>query len=155
MRVGGNTRPRLGGGDLTKKLVLILLAVVVFAGLGYVTASKVWGFPMFGKADGPKKVQEAKSVMISLGQFMTNLTDHQRYIRVTVDLELDSSRSQEVTEKVSELKTDVYALLRSKTYQELSGEDGLRNLQKEIKTRLEEKFGDAVRNVFFSEFIVQ
>jgi flagellar basal body-associated protein FliL len=86
---------------------------------------------------------------------MTNLSDHNRYIRVTVDLEIDSSKSQEITDKVSELKTDVYGLLRSKTYAELTGEDGLRNLQKEIKARLDAKFSGIVRNVFFSEFVVQ
>ncbi len=135
--------------------MVIVVAVVVFAGIGYVAASKVWGFPMFGGTAAPKKVQEVKSTMISLGQFMTNLSDHNRYIRVTVDLEVDGSKSQEVTDKVSELKTDVYGLLRSKTYAELTGEDGLRNLQREIKTRLEAKFAGIVRNVFFSEFIVQ
>jgi flagellar basal body-associated protein FliL len=145
----------LGGGGLVKRILVIVLAVVVFAGLGYVAASKVWGFPMFGGTGAPKKVEEAKSVMISLGQFMTNLTDHNRYIRVTVDLEVDGSKSEEVTDKTSELKTDVYGLLRSKTYAELTGENGLRNLQKEIKTRLDAKLPGVVRNVFFSEFIVQ
>lgn len=135
--------------------MVILLAVVVFAAVGYVAASKVWGFPMFGSGGAPKKAQEAKSAMVSLGQFMTNLADHNRYIRVTVDLEIDGSRSQEVTERVSELKTDVYGLLRSKTYAELTGENGLRNLQKEIKSRLDSKFQGTVRNVFFSEFVVQ
>lgn len=147
--------PRLGGGDLTKRALVIVLAVVVFAGLGYLAASRVWGFPLFGGSGAPKKAPEAKSVMISLGQFMTNLADNNRYIRVTVDLEVDGSRSEEITEKVSELKTDVYGLLRSKTFAELTGEDGLRDLQKEIKTRLEAKFPGVVRNVFFSEFIVQ
>jgi len=132
----------------------VVLGIVVFAVVGYVAASKVWGFPLFGGAS-PKKAEEPKSVMISLGQFMTNLADRNRYIRVTVDLEVDSSRSAQVTEKLSELKTDVYGLLRSKTYEELTGENGLRNLQRDIKARMDSKFQGAVRNVFFSEFIVQ
>lgn len=140
-----------------KRIIVIVLALVIFIGIGYFAASKVWGFPTFGGGGGrqPRKEQEAKSAMVSLGQFMTNLVDHGRYIRVTVDLEIDSSRSQEVTDKTSELKTDVYALLRSKTYAELTGENGLRNLQTEIKTRLDAKSPKAVRNVYFSEFIVQ
>lgn len=140
----------------TKKLVVIVLAVVIFAGLGFFAASKVWGFPIFGGgAKEPKEEPVAKSAMISLGQFMTNLSDNSRYIRVTVDLEIDSSKSQDVTDRTSELKTDVYALLRTKSFKELSGEDGLRTLQTEIKARFDEKLTDAVRNVFFSEFIVQ
>ena len=135
-------------------MLFVVLGIVVFAVVGYVAASKVWGFPLFG-GTSPKKAEEPKSVMISLGQFMTNLADRNRYIRVTVDLEVDSSRSAQVTEKLSELKTDVYGLLRSKTYEELTGENGLRNLQRDIKARMDSKFQGAVRNVFFSEFIVQ
>ena len=78
---------------------------MVFAAVGYVAASKVWGFPLFGGTAGPKKADEPKSAMVSLGQFMTNLADRNRYIRVTVDLEVDSSRSAQITEKLSELKT--------------------------------------------------
>ncbi|MGE5578687.1 MAG: flagellar basal body-associated protein FliL [Bacillota bacterium] len=132
------------------------MAVVIFAGLGYFAASKVWGFPVFGTGGKvAKPPPAAPSAMVSLGQFMTNLSDNSRYIRVTVDLEIDSSRSQEVTDKTSELKTDVYALLRSKSFKELSGENGLRDLQAEIKKRFDEKLAGAVRNVFFSEFIIQ
>jgi len=135
---------------------VIVLAVVIFAVLGYFAASKVWGFPVFGGGGkDPKEEPPAASAMISLGQFMTNLADNNRYIRVTVDLEIDSSKSQSVTDKTSELKTDVYALLRTKSYKELSGEDGLRSLQAQIKERFDAKLADAVRNVFFSEFIIQ
>ncbi len=137
-------------------MVVVVLAVVIFAGLGYFAASKVWGFPVFGGgAKEPKKEPVAKSAMVSLGQFMTNLADNSRYIRVTVDLEIDSNKSQDVTDKTSELKTEVYALLRTKSFKELSGEDGLRNLQRDIKARFEARVPNAVRNVFFSEFIVQ
>lgn len=137
-------------------MVVIVLAVVIFAGIGYFAASKVWGFPLFGGVENePKEEPEAKSGMISLGQFMTNLADNNRYIRLTVDLEIDSSKSTQITDKTSELKTDIYALLRTKGYKELSGEDGLRGLQTEIKESFDKKLGDAVRNVFFSEFIIQ
>lgn len=141
---------------VTKKLVVIVLAVVIFAGIGYFAASKVWGFPVFGLGEkDPKEEPEAKSAMISLGQFMTNLADNNRYIRLTVDLEIDSGKSTQITDRTSELKTDIYALLRTKGYKELSGEDGLRGLQTEIKESFDKKLRDAVRNVFFSEFIIQ
>lgn len=138
-----------------KKVLLVVLALVVTAGVGYVAASKVWGFPMFGGAPRAKAEPEVKLALISLGQFMTNLADSGRYIRVTVDLEVDSDKSANVTDKSSELKTDVYALLRSKNYTDLSGENGLRSLQKEIRDRMEAKCPDVVKNVFFSEFVIQ
>lgn len=138
-----------------KKILLVVLALVVTAGVGYVAASKVWGFPMFGGEPRAKAETEVKVTVISLGQFMTNLADSGRYIRVTVDLEVNADKSAGVTDRASELKTDVYALLRSKTYAELSGENGLRTLQREIRDRMESKCAGAVKNVFFSEFVIQ
>ena len=139
----------------TKKLMVFVLAVVIFAGLGYFTASKVWGFPLFGTGGPVTKTVAAPSAMISLGQFTTNLAENNRYIKLTVDLEIDSARSEEVTAKTSELKTEVLAVLRSKSFKELSGEDGLRDLQAVIKGRFEQKLSGEVRNVYFSEFILQ
>jgi flagellar FliL protein len=138
-----------------KKVLLVVLALVVTAGVGYVAASRVWGFPMFGDRQEVKAAPELKLALISLGQFLTNLADSGRYIKVTVDLEIDAQRSANVIDRTSELKTDVYALLRSKTYAELSGENGLRNLQKEICDRMESKCPGVVKNVFFSEFVIQ
>lgn len=138
-----------------KKVLLFALALVVVAGVGYVAASRVWGFPVFGGEPREKPEPETKVALISLGQFITNLADSGRYIKVTVDLEVDADASELVTGKSSELKTDVYALLRSKTYADLSGENGLRVLQKEIRDRMEAKCPDAVRDVYFSEFVIQ
>lgn len=137
-------------------MLVVVLAVVIFAGLGYFAASKVWGFPLFGVGGRvPKAQPPSPSAMYSLGQITTNLADNNRYIKLTVDLEIDSSRSQEVTDKTSELKTDVYALLRSKSFKELAGESGLRDLQAQMKSWFDQKLAGAVRNVFFSEFIIQ
>ncbi len=139
----------------TKKLAVFALAVVLFAAIGYFAASKVWGFPLFGGEPRQPKETVVPSVMISLGQFMTNLADNNRYIRLTVDLQVASDRTEVITDRTSELKTDIYALLRAKTFKELSGEEGLRDLQKEIKVVFNEKLDGSVRNVFFSEFLIQ
>ncbi len=139
-----------------KRILLIVLALAVTAGVGYVAASKVWGFPMFGGGQPkPKPEPEVQLVVISLGQFMTNLADSGRFIRVSVDLEVDMARSEGITNKASELKTDIYARLRSKTYADLSGENGLRDLQKEIRDRMDAKCPNAVYDVYFSEFVIQ
>lgn len=138
-----------------RKVLLVALALVVTAGVGYVAASRAWGFPLFGSRQEETSFEPAEVAIISLGQFLTNLADNGRFIKVTVELEVDSVRGSYIADRVSELKTDVYALLRSKTYAELSGETGLRNLQREIRDRMENKYPHAVRNVYFSEFVIQ
>ena len=137
------------------KKVIIGAALVLVALIGgYIVAGKVWGFPIL--TTGHANEGTEKTVVYSMGQFVTNLLDPCRFVRVTLDLKvLDIPQNEQLTEKMSELRTDIYALLRSKTYAELVGEEGLRDLQQHILDRINLKCPDIVQNVFFSEFIIQ
>ena len=141
-----------------KKVLLIVAVVLMVATLGYMGASKVWGFPMFGfrppsGEEGP--AGEPTMSLVSLGQFMTNLVDTGRYIRISVEVQVIADKATEVTDRASELKTDLYGLLRSKTFEELTGESGLKELQVDILARIESRCPGIAKDVFFSEFIVQ
>jgi len=145
---------------LKSKKAIIIIAVVLVVGLsvGYFVAAKAWGFPLFGatKDSGDPKSENVKTVTYNLGQFITNLLDPGKYIRVTIEIEMmDGKESQELLSKIPEVKTDIYALLRSKTYEELIGETGLRDLQVDVLERIEERCPGIVKNVYFSEFIIQ
>ena len=108
-----------------KRILLIVLALAVTAGVGYVAASKVWGFPMFGGGQPkPKPEPEVQLVVISLGQFMTNLADSGRFIRVSVDLEVDMARSEGITNKASgsrRISTRFFARRPTQTYPARTG----------------------------------
>ena len=145
---------------MKNKKTILVIAVILLVGLslGYFVAAKAWGFPMFGAPSDSdsKKSEEPKTVMYSLGQFITNLLDPGKFIRVTIEIEMtDGKEGQELLSKISEVKTDIYALLRSKTYEELMGESGLRDLQVDIFNRIEDRCPGIVKNVYFSEFIIQ
>lgn len=137
-----------------KNVVLVTAIVLIALVAGYVVAARAPGFPLV--LNDRDKLSTGKTLTYSLGQFITNLMDSGKYIRVTLDLKiLDSRESEDLLAKVSELKTDIYALLRSKTYEELIGETGLRSLQQDILDRIEAKCPGIVEDVFFSEFIIQ
>lgn len=139
-----------------KKALLILAAICVVAGVGYAAASRVWGFPLLGAyASGEERKAEERLAVISLGRFMTNLIDPGRFVRISVEVEMPCDKTELFTAKMSEFKTDIYALLRSKSFDELLGEDGLRVLQTDVYERIDAKCPAIVRNVFFSEFILQ
>lgn len=102
-----------------KKVVLVTAIVLIALVAGYVVAARAPGFPLV--LNDRDKLSTGKTLTYSLGQFITNLMDSGKYIRVTLDLKiLDSRESEDLLAKVSELKTDIYALLRSKTYEELN-----------------------------------
>jgi len=137
-----------------RRIAIISLVVLIAAAGGYILSARVWGFPVFWSAEDEEET--AKSVIYSLGQFVTNLADPGRYVRVSIELEIqEGPAGEKLISNITEIKTDIYALLRSKTYQELQGEDGLRDLQKDILNRIESKYPGVVENVFFGEFLIQ
>ncbi len=142
---------------MAKKLVLVVAAVLVMGLVGYFSASKVWGFPVFGAPGsvGLTGTPVVKTTTVNFGQFMTNLIEPGRFIRISVEVETVREHAEGLTERMSQLKTDIYALLRSKSYTDLLGEDGLRDLQRDMLQRIDSTCPDCFTNVFFSEFIVQ
>ncbi len=134
-----------------------VLAVLVFV-VGYSVAARAWGLPGLLPPGDTGNYEEKAGIesVYSLGQFITNLKDSGRYVRINLDLQaVDDYSLQQLVKRNSEIKTDIYALLRSKTLEELSGEMGLRNLQTEIFDWFNSKYPGMVAEVFFTEFIVQ
>ncbi len=148
----------VGGMLKMKKWVWIAAIVIVALAVGYAVAARSWGLPglPLANSNGGGKNSAETALTCCLGQFITNLKDSGRFIRISLDLEaVDSHSQKQLVTRSSELKTDIYALLRSKTYEELAGEEGLRNLQKAILDRIEAKCQGMVKEVFFTEFIIQ
>lgn len=138
-----------------RKWIWVAVIVVVSLAVGYTVAARAWGLPGAQLGNGQERKTET-GLVCSLGQFITNLKDSGRYIRITLDLQaIDKDSLDQLTARYSELKTDIYALLRSKHYEELTGEEGLRNLQKAVLERIEVKCPGMARAVFFTEFIIQ
>lgn len=137
-----------------KRILVGTSIVVILALAGYLTASQVWGFPVFGAGEaGAVKPKETSTV--SLGQFITNLKDDGRFIRATIECAVVKGSLPLFNENLGKAKTDVYALLRSKTYSGLCGDEGLQILREDIAEVLSEEYPGAIKDVYFSEFIIQ
>jgi flagellar basal body-associated protein FliL len=138
-----------------KKVISFVILTLVLAATGYITASRVWDFPVFGAPNNSRVIYNPRTSTINLGQFLTDLQDEGRFIRTTIEVEVYEENLETFSSHLAEAKTEIYALLRSKTYQELSGDKGLRDLQKDIYGILSDIYPKRIVEVFFSEFIVQ
>lgn len=140
-----------------KKWIWIAIAFSVLIVGGYAVAARAWGLPEVPWAEAERaKDGTEQTRSCSLGQFITNLKDSGRFIRISVDLRaVDEEGQRELVTRGSEIKTDIYGLLRSKTYEEMQGEKGLRELQADILSRIEATCPGMVTEVFFTEFLVQ
>ncbi len=118
-------------------------------------------------SDDPPAAKEAQAshgpskhaVTMPLDPFLVNLADKEsrRYLKLKVELEVDSEGSAKELEKsLPRIRDALILLLSSKTYLDLSTYDGKQQLKQEIKQRVTAlPNGSKVTEVFFTEFVAQ
>ncbi|NLV76433.1 MAG: flagellar basal body-associated FliL family protein [Tissierellia bacterium] len=86
-----------------------------------------------------------------------NIKDSKKIVRVKVTIETNNKNTLELLEnKQFLIRDDINKIIRSKTEEELQGDEGQIKLQKEIKESLIKLFDDvAITNVYFDDLIIQ
>jgi flagellar FliL protein len=144
-----------------KKLLIIIIgcvALVLVAGGGFIAYSKF--FKEKGKTEEAANHEgkgKGKSVLIPVDQFVVNLTEQGRYLKVTIQFEVADADSQNiVTQKMPNLRDAIITLLSSKSAAAVSGPEEKFQLKDEILLRANQAVGqDIFKNLFFTEFIMQ
>ncbi len=142
-------------------LVFVLLIVgVVVAMLAGGDDEQVQGNNSSAK-EMPAKSVESMEVgpMFPLDTFTVNLLSDsgRRYLKVQMNLELDGEElAAELESKTAVVRDVVIRMLSSKTLEEISTAKGKDKLKEQIVNQLNLRLRDGnVRNVYFTEFVVQ
>lgn len=97
--------------------------------------------------------------LYTLDTFIVNLADQERnrYLRVTMDLELtESADANKINGRLSQVRDNILMILPSKQFEEISSMEGKTALRNEIIASLNGLFNRRlVNNIFFTEFVVQ
>ena len=145
-----------------KKLIIIALVLIILVGggVGGAFAFGLIGGPPPGEQpveETPKPLEQAGPI-ISLEPFIVNLADEEdnRYLKVSVGLEVKDEEIQKACEeRMPRIKDIMITLFSSKTNDQVRDVKGKIKLRQEIVIRINEILGEgAVKNVFFTEFIV-
>ncbi len=149
-----------------KWIVLILLILLLGGGAG--AAYKMGMLDSFIGASGdeaePKKPEGTggavnKVPTVKLPTFLVNLYDPlgRRYIKLDVELELISPDvAKEVELQNARIRDSMIMLLSSKSYTELSSQEGKHILRNEILDRINQVLGGPkVVRVFFVDLVIQ
>ena len=150
------------GGSVFKWILLAVLVVFFGVGgyVGWALSVKGGGAAAVLPAN-PFKAREAKSIICPLEAFIVNLMDRsgqgKRYLKVTMKLEVGSERDQELLqEHTPQIRDTVLLLLSSLTFKEINSMDGKLDLKQSLISRINQVLGeDRVKEVYFSEFVVQ
>jgi flagellar FliL protein len=95
----------------------------------------------------------------SLETFIVNLADKggNRYLRVTMDLELGNAELQgEVEKRLPQIRDSILMILPSKRFEDISSVEGKTALRDEILEKVNSLLTlGKVTNIYFKEFVVQ
>ena len=148
------------------KLIIIIAAVCVV-----VAVSAFVGFKLLGsKGDKGGEVTHGETkeggeagggiaTMFPLEPFILNLTDHGRYLKVTIEFEItDAAYKKDVEQKIPQLRDTIITLVGSKSIQSISSQEGKFQLKDELLFRANQVMGmekDIFKNLYFTEFVMQ
>ncbi len=143
-----------GGVNYSIIIIAILFSVALATGASYFMFTKLGG--MNSKE---AIITDSKELgpTVDIGQFLSNLSDGRRFIKVNVTLEIsDDKVSKEIDERSPQIRDAIITILRSKDNQEINQDQGIRKLRTEIMNKINNNLmSGKVTNVFFTDFVVQ
>jgi flagellar FliL protein len=145
-----------------KKLIIIIVAAAVVLGAGGFAGYKLLASKGGGNAEHSeqkKETENIKTAIVALDPFVLNLSEHGRYLKITLQFEItDKTLEETVKEKTPQLRDTIITLVSSKSLNSISSPEGKFQLKDEILFRANQMMGmekEAFKNLYFTEFVMQ
>jgi flagellar FliL protein len=104
-------------------------------------------------------VEELLGPIYPLDTFIVNLADKggKRYLRITIDLELDGKELEsEITKRLPQVRDSILTILPTKRFEDISSAKGKTALRDEMLERINGMLARGqITNIYFKEFVVQ
>lgn len=149
--------------EVDAKLLIVAVALLIVATVGSAFAT----YLIFGRGNttavqGQEKTEKKRDLgpTFDVGEFTLNLTsttNQMRFIRTQIMLEASDAKAiGELETRKPQLRDRMITLLRARTADELSSEDGMEALRFDIITSVNSLINNGeVTDVFFLDLIVQ
>jgi len=145
--------------------ISILLVLTIGLGVGlYMMWNKLSVLDTQGKFITKRKPDKSLSDLnigpiFSLDTFIVNLADPggNRYLRVTMDLELDNEKLQkEIIKRLPQIKNQVLMILPTRRFEDISTTQGKIDLRNELINQINSLLSRGhISNIYFKEFVAQ
>lgn len=146
-------------GSRLKIIIIVGIVVLVLTGVGAITYKKFLSESEATKESLNEVNKIQQIVTHQLDTFIVNLADPggKRYLRLTIDLELDNPKViEEIKQNNFKIRDAILLILSSKEFDDISTMGGKIILKKEIVAKLNSLLTTGqVLNVYFTEFLVQ
>ena len=96
-------------------------------------------------------------ILFSLKPFVVNLSEPKRFLKITLEFELEDKSYEAILEKeTARLRDVIITLLSGKSFDSLSGPEGKLQLKDEMLLRANNTLGkNFFKNIYFTEFVMQ
>ena len=109
--------------------------------------------------DTPVPVEELLGPIFSLETFIVNLADKggKRYLRITIDLELDKEELEsEVSKRLPQVRDSILTILSTKHFEDIRTAKGKTALRDQMQEKINDLLARGqVTNIYYKEFVVQ
>ena len=155
---------------MSNKILIILigvflLVVVAMGGGFFMMWNKMSSMNVQNNEDAENGMEVEEEVVETMGPtkrletFIVNLADKggTRYLRVSIDLELEKEEAVEVVEKrLPKIRDAILMILPTKKYEDIATVEGKSALRNEMLTKINELMKpEEIKNIYFTEFVVQ
>jgi len=153
---------------MSNKILIILIGVmmVFVLGLGgglFMMWNKLSAMETQAQSpsdqDASVPVEELLGPIYPLDTFIVNLADKggKRYLRITIDLELDGEElEREITKRLPQVRDSILTILPTKRFEDISSAKGKTALRDQMLERINGMLARGqITNIYFKEFVVQ
>ncbi|TDX51922.1 flagellar basal body-associated FliL family protein [Orenia marismortui] len=136
-------------------IIVVVLTVLLATGSSYFMFTKLGG--MNNNKEEVNKASKELGPTTSIGEFLVNLADGRRFIKVNITLEVSNDEVvSEIGERTPQVRDAIISILRNKDTKNINSNDGVRKLRMEIMDQINQNLlKGKITNVFFTEFVVQ
>lgn len=154
-----NNAPETPGKKSKAKLLIVLGIVLILAVAGGLFAYNTLMAPSKTSDITPQEEINPVGEMITFGEFVVNLADPtgKRYLKCKISVEVADLETKERVEKLEpKLRDIVIMLLTSLAFEEVMTPEGKLRIRDELLERFNQAVRpDRIKNLYFSEFVVQ
>ena len=159
---------------MSNKILIILIGVtmVFMLGLGgglFMMWNKLSAMETQAHVSGEKgdqtgantsvPVEELLGPIFPLDTFIVNLADKggKRYLRVSIDLELDNEKLEsEIKKRLPQVRDSILSILPTKRFEDISSAKGKTDLRDQMLASINGLLARGqITNIYFKEFVVQ
>lgn len=134
--------------------------ILIFSIIGFVISLLIFGGTLYltvFKSSSNKEAKDVKTYNYDAGEFSTNIGDTSHYFKGNITIEITNKKHiEKLTEKDVIVKDSILKVIIAQDPKSMTSDEGIEKIKKELISKISKAVNiDSIRNVYFTNYIVQ